>query len=156
MDTEVTMKLPSRHHFISRRKALDLGFLGASVFALGADHSASFANSTASSGASTILINTLRSIGKEVCIAAADKLEAEEASKSPVSLHLRNAGLHVSDAEALAQALIGFSSDNRQKLQSFSVSYNPFLGDHGASALARSLPQTVSEIGFVDCDKIHQ
>ena len=37
-------------------------------------------------------------------------------------------------------------------LRSFSVSYNPLLGDRGDAALARSLPQTVSEIGFVGCE----
>lgn len=147
----MTKRHISNHHVVSRRKVLDLGFLGASAFALGAIQSASFANGTASSGACAILIKTLRSTGKEVCILAADKLEAEAASGAPVSLHLRNAGLQVADAEALATAFTGYSSDNSQRIWSFSVSYNPLLGDQGAIALARSLPHTVSEIGFVGC-----
>jgi hypothetical protein len=149
---EVTKKRPTTHQSISRRKAIELGLLGASFFAMGAIQSPLFANASSSAGASNNLISALRSTGKEVCIAAANKLETAQASNLPFSLHLRNAGLNVSDAEILAKALIGLSLGNGQILRSFSVSYNPLIGDEGATALAQSLPQTVSEIGFVGRD----
>jgi hypothetical protein len=151
-DAEVTKKLTSSYPIISRRKVFELGFLGASVFAMGAVQSPPFATASSSARASNNLINTLRSIGKEVCITAAEKLEAAQVLNPPFSLNLRNAGLHVSDAEVLAKALMRFSSGHGQMLRSFSVSYNPLLGDKGTTALAQSLPQTVSEIGFVGCE----
>ncbi len=137
---------------ISRRKVLEIGLAAAGIFAMGAVQSPSFANASSSAGTSGNLINTLRSIGKEVCITAAEKLQAAPASSSSFSLHLRGAGLDVPDAEVLAKALKSLSSGHRRMLRSFSVSYNPLLGDRGAAALARSLPQTVSEIGFVGCE----
>lgn len=148
---EVTKKLSSSDQFVSRREIFGIGFVGTAVIALGAVQSPSFANASSSARASNILINALRKIGKDACIRAAYKLETAQASNSPFSLHLRDAGLDVSDAEVLAKALMEFSSGNGQMLQSFSVSYNPLLGDKGATALARSLPQTVSELGFVGC-----
>ena len=148
---KVNMKRPFRHQTVCRRKVLEIGLLGAGVLAMGAAQLPSFANATSSAGESNILIDALRLIGKDVCIAAADKLESAQTADSPFSLHLRNAELHVSDAEILAKALLKFSSDSGQMLRSFSVSYNPMLGDQGTVVLAQSLPQTVSEIGFVGC-----
>jgi hypothetical protein len=146
------MKRPLIHQIVCRRKVLETGLLGAGVLALGAAQLPSFANATSSAGESNILIDALRSIGKDVCIAAADKLESAQTADPTFSLHLLNAELHVSDAEILAKALMKFSSDNGQMLRSFSVSYNPMLGDKGTIVLAQSLPQTVSEIGFVGCE----
>ena len=36
-------------------------------------------------------------------------------------------------------------------LQSFSMSYNPHLGDEGVLLLVKTLPATVTEIGLVQC-----
>lgn len=145
----MTEKRLSGRQIISRRGILNLG---ATAFALGAVQSPAFANAPSTSGASDILISALRSIGTDVCNAAARNLEAAQASNAPFSLHLRNAGLNVSDAEVLARALLRYPSENDRMLQSFSVSYNPLLGDHGAAVLAQSLPQSVREVGFVGCN----
>ncbi len=146
------MKQPVGHQTVRRRKLLEIALLGAGVLAMGAAQLPSFANATSSAGDSSILIDALRSIGKDVCIAAADKLESAQTADEPFSLHLRNAELQASDAEILAKALVKLSSDNGQMLRSFSVSYNPLLGDKGTEVLVQSLPQTVSEIGFVGCE----
>lgn len=97
------------------------------------------------------LIDALRSTGKDVCIAAALELEATEGAKPEISIHLRNAGLDVFDARILASALSMFPHQGGQRIRSFSVSYNPLLGDDGTVALAKSLPVNISEIGFVGC-----
>lgn len=148
----MTEKPPPELQIVSRRRVLEIGLLGASLFALEAVQSRAFANASSTSGASDILISALRAIGTDVCNAAARNLEAAEGSNAPFSLHLRNAGLTVSDAEVLAKALLRYPLENGRVLRSFSVSYNPLLGDHGAAALAESLPQSVSEVGFVGCD----
>lgn len=150
-DTKVKKKPTSGRQIISRRRVCEYGILGASAFALRAVELPAFANTPSTSGEFSILINALRSIRTQACNAAANNLEAAQTSNAPFSLHLRNAGLRVSDAEVLAVALTRYSSLNGRVLQSFSVSYNPLLGDNGTAVLAKSLPQTVSEIGFVGC-----
>ena len=96
-------------------------------------------------------LEALRSIGKEVCRAAANQLQAAGVKEKEISLHLRSAGLGVADARILGEALRGLPQQGGQRLRSFSVSYNPLLGDRGAAILAGSLPLDVSEIGFVGC-----
>jgi hypothetical protein len=150
-DAKVTKKLTSRRQIISRRRVFEIGILGAGAFALRAVQFPAFANTASTSGASSILINALLSIGTQTCNTAAKNLAAAQTSNLPFSLHLRNAGLRVSDAEVLAMALTRYSSVNGRMLQSLSVSYNPLLGDNGTKVLAKSLPQTVSEVGFVGC-----
>ena len=122
------------------------------MLAFGVAHSPTHAYATSSVGATGTLINALRAIGKDACIKAATKMEVAQAAQMPFSLHLRNAGLNVSDAEILANALMALPTDDQVKFRSFSVSYNPMLGDEGTVALSQALPRTVSEIGFVGCD----
>ena len=99
------------------------------------------------------LINTLRGMEKQVCDTAAKSLEDSLASGSTVKLHLRSAGLDMSDAMKLAGALKNLSAvPDSTPISSFSVSYNHALGDVGTVALAKSLPLSVGEIGFVDCN----
>jgi hypothetical protein len=99
------------------------------------------------------LIRTLRSMEKKVCDAAAQKMETSLASNSALSLHLRSAGLDLSDAMNLAEALrILSDAPDSARLSSFSVSYNRELGDSGTVALAQALPHTVRDIGFVGRD----
>lgn len=155
----MTMKQSLIHQRVCRRKVLEVGLLGAGVLAMGANQLTSSANATTITApnatsvtrSNSILIDALRSIGKEVCLDAAEKLEAAQNAAGPFSLHLRSAQLDVSDAEILAKALAVFAPDNGNVLRSFSVSYNPMLGDKGAKVLAQSLPQSVDEIGFVGC-----
>lgn len=99
------------------------------------------------------VISTLRDMEKKVCDAAAQKMETSLAGNSALSLHLRNAGLDLSDAKDLAKALRNLSANPESaRLSSFSVSYNRALGDAGTVALAQALPHTVRDIGFVGCN----
>lgn len=148
----MTEKRSPARRILSRRSVLEIGVPGACAFALGARNASAFADTSSTSGTSDILIHALRSIGTEKCLAAADDLEVAPDSGALFSLHLRSAGLKGADAGVLAEALERYSSENGRILQSFSVSYNPFLGDDGAATLARSLPRTIREFGFVGCD----
>lgn len=99
----------------------------------------------------TELANALTSIGKPVCMAAADRLIAMTTITTAIDLHLRNAGLTATDAQALAVALLNCDGIVGPSLRSFSTSFNPDLGDAGAATLARALPRSVTELGLVGC-----
>lgn len=98
------------------------------------------------------LVRRLRSIGSDPCLEAAANFEMGSSDISfRRSLHLRNAGLNVSHARLLAKSLSRLSVHDDQPIRSLSVSYNPLLGDVGALLFARSMPRSISEIGFVGC-----
>lgn len=99
----------------------------------------------------TELINALRSIGKPVCMDAADRLGASTGTKAGFDLHLRSAGLNEADARVLANGLPRSDAGNGLFLRSFSASFNPDLGDAGATALAEEFPETMTELGLVGC-----
>ena len=99
----------------------------------------------------TELIRALRSIGKPVCLDAADKLAASTGTLAGFDLHLRRAGLNVADARVLANGMMHADAGNALFLSSFSASYNPDLGDGGATALAEAFPETMMELGLVGC-----
>lgn len=136
----------------NRREILSLGIAATGTLVT---VGAGLAASTEQMSDSTMiknLINVLRSIGKDVCLSVAAELEATEGLNPTVSLHLRNAGLDLSDAQLLANALFSLSLKKDQPVRSFSVSHNSLIGDSGTVALIESLPLTVSEIGFVGCN----
>lgn len=98
-------------------------------------------------------IATLRGMNNEVCDTAATSMEANLHRKSALNLHLRKARLNTSDALVLASALKRLSQNpDTTPISSFSVSYNRELGDVGTTAIAQSMPRTIQEIGFVDCN----
>jgi hypothetical protein len=97
------------------------------------------------------LSNALRATRKPVCMKIATRLEGLTAASRGFDLHLRSAGLELSDAIAIAAALGEVPVANAPALRSFSVSYNPGIGDAGASALLAALPASVTEIGMVGC-----
>jgi hypothetical protein len=99
----------------------------------------------------TELINALRSIGKPVCLDAADRLEASAGSPAGVDLHLRRAGLNDADAQILASGMLCSNIRGGLFLRSFSASYNPDLGDVGAATFAEAFPETMTELGLVGC-----
>lgn len=99
----------------------------------------------------TKLINALRTIGKPVCLDAADQLVALTGSRAGFDLHLRRAGLNGSDARVLADGMLHGDASNALLLKSFSASYNPDLGNAGAAALAEAFPETMTELGLVGC-----
>ncbi|MGJ8535132.1 MAG: twin-arginine translocation signal domain-containing protein [Alphaproteobacteria bacterium] len=99
----------------------------------------------------SILVRALRATDKDICIAAAARLESLNAMASSFDLHLRSAGLDAADATSIAAAIRGSTADEQLSLRSFSSSYNPGIGELGAVALINSLPPTLSEIGMVGC-----
>ena len=99
----------------------------------------------------SILARALRATDKDICIAAAARLETLSAMASSFDLHLRSAGLDTADATNIAAAIRGSTADEQLSLRSFSSSYNPGIGELGAVALINSLPPTLSEIGMVGC-----
>ncbi len=97
------------------------------------------------------LIHALRSIGKPVCTEVADELAASARTGAGYDLHLRRAGLNPADARILAKGMVQSQIGNGPFLQSFSASYNPYLGDDGAVALVGAFSETMTELGLVDC-----
>lgn len=97
------------------------------------------------------LISALRSINKPVCEKAADDLRPLTNNNSNYDLHLRNADLNYNEIKLIAEAIKIVHVKGGPSLQSFSMSYNPHLGDEGVLLLAKTLPPTVTEIGLVQC-----
>jgi hypothetical protein len=93
----------------------------------------------------------LRAIGGDACIAAAQRIEAGGGGIGAISLHLRRAGLNTADAMVLAQAMSDLTDEEALTLGSLSLSYNPGIGDAGASVVAQALPATITELGLVGC-----
>ncbi len=147
----------TKTHNKSRRQAINSGLAGVASLAIGAAHSQLQASTSHENGANinmeaTDLIKILRAMDREVCDTAALNIEESINFGSDLYLHLRDAGLNTSNALALAEALTKHSTKSRYPLRSFSVSNNPDLSDSSVAALAQSLPQTLHEIGFVDCN----
>lgn len=103
-------------------------------------------------GAISALRTTLRAIGGDVCVGAAQRLGALPDSAATFTLHLRQAGLDGADAGLLATALQSLETRGDPSLDSFSLSYNTGIGDAGAASIAHSLPTTLPELGMVGCD----
>jgi hypothetical protein len=100
--------------------------------------------------AQRLLIDALREIGGEVCLAAAGRLAAS-APNSGITLALRRAGIDACGAQRLAEALTeGEGGQSQSQLTSLSLSYNT-LGDIGTLAIAKALPQSIQALGLVDC-----
>lgn len=96
----------------------------------------------------TELATILRMIGSKKCIEKADMLERET---SPLhTLHLRDLELNASNITSIADCF-NQELENTQYLKSISFSYNRLLGDSGTIALTKHLPDSISEIGLVNC-----
>lgn len=106
---------------------------------------------TSSGNASIKLARALRLIGSEQCVELAQLLEFSTDKEEEISLHLRSAGISRSDVVIIADALLSLTRDEALSLRSFSLSFNPEIGEAGALAIARSLPLTLRELGLVGC-----
>ena len=98
------------------------------------------------------LLAALRATEKKVCLMEADRLEASTQSTYDFNLHLRRARLETPDVSKIAIAMKGLSGAKDYSMRSFSISYNPGVGDAGAIAFIKSFPKSLTEIGMVDCD----
>lgn len=81
---------------------------------------------------------------------AADLLAQDTSGSASVSVHLRRAGITADGAAIIASALGSLSKEERDRLQSFSLSYNE-IGDDGAINSVAALPGTIYELGMVGC-----
>jgi hypothetical protein len=97
------------------------------------------------------LINALRLTDNRVSNKVAETLLSLTKSKSSYDLHLRNAGLNYRQIKSIAEAIRTVHENGGPSLQSFSMSYNSNLGDEGVLILVKNLPQTITEIGLVNC-----
>ena len=91
----------------------------------------------------------LRKIGSKRCLEKAEALEQESSSMS--ALHLRDLELNLSDIQSIITCLKQERDSKHHQLKSISFSYNHLFGDSGAIALTKNLPETISEIGLVNC-----
>jgi hypothetical protein len=97
------------------------------------------------------LTNALRSINKPVCEKVANNLLSLKDNNSTYDLHLRNADLNYNEIKLIAEAIKTVHDKKGPSLHSFSMSYNPHLGNEGVLILVKTLPPTVTEIGLVQC-----
>ena len=80
------------------------------------------------------------------------RLETSLRNDGSISLHARRAGLSAADAMTISDTLQSLTYEQASSLGSFSLSYNPLIGDEGALALAPSLPDTLRELSLVGCE----
>ena len=140
-----------------RRQILRAGLGAASFMTVGLLSFSALARTTASGrtfaeGAAIKLAQALRSIGCDECSESAMRLETSLRNDGSISLHARRAGLSAADAMTISDTLQSLTYEQASSLGSFSLSYNPLIGDEGALALARSLPDTLRELGLVGCE----
>lgn len=95
------------------------------------------------------IASVLRKTGNLDCLNKAKNLEMD--SQEASALNLRNLDLKPADVVLIADILRAAKDDQDDGIQSISFSYNHLLGDRGATAIARSLPLSICEIGLVDC-----
>jgi hypothetical protein len=95
------------------------------------------------------IANILRDKGSVSCLEKAKSLELE--SSKLISLNLRNLGLGAKDIFAIADCIKQGHGSKGVHIHSVSFSYNHLMGNLGSIALARVLPSSIREIGFVDC-----
>jgi hypothetical protein len=144
----------SKRRRMSRRAMMTTTFAGVCGLVTSAAVLSKWAQAAGNGSAEmspTELIKALRSIGKPACLDAADRLAASTGSLAGFDLHLRSAGLNEADARVLANGIMYAENGNALRLKSFSASYNPDLGDAGASALAEAFPASMTELGLVGC-----
>ena len=140
---------------LPRRDILKAGISAtalASVLPLLVESQTAFAGSSQTVTATAGMAKALRSIGGNVCLEAAIRLEGFSDDAERFSLHLRQAGLDQADARRLAAALSAFEPQKISAITSFSVSFNPDIGDAGAKVIANALPTKLPELGLVGCD----
>ena len=147
-DTQFRRRRTSRRTMMITALA---GGCGLVATATGFSKTAQAAGNESAEMTPTELIDALRTIGKPVCLAAADRLAASTGSRAGFDLHLRRAGLNEADARVLANGMLHGDAGNALFLKSFSASYNPDLGNAGVAALAEAFPETMTELGLVGC-----
>lgn len=91
----------------------------------------------------------LRKKGTRKTLEKAETIEGQ--LKLSHALHLRDLELNANEVLAIAKCLNQVEETIDPILNSISFSYNPLLGDVGSTALATHLPDTIGEVGLVNC-----
>lgn len=82
------------------------------------------------------------------CIKKAKELQSVTGQSG--SMAFRNLGLKPHEIVAIAD-ILAQEKDHVGFIASISFSYNHLMGDDGAATLVKSLPQSILEIGLVNC-----
>jgi hypothetical protein len=98
------------------------------------------------------LINALMQINRPVTRLLANRLDDSLSASNSYNLHLRSASLTTDDAQLIAKALRRMHKSQNLRLMSFSMSYNPDIGDLGVGELLNALPDNTTELGLVGCE----
>jgi hypothetical protein len=97
------------------------------------------------------LAQTLRKIGNKKCLDKASQLLESRHNNDDLYFHLRSFNLDNNGAQLIANTLRALKEDQLSRLVSFSLSYNPLVGDVSIVELSKALPSSIQEIGFVGC-----
>lgn len=95
------------------------------------------------------LISALRSTNNSVGNKAVEDLLSMNGDRTSYDLHLRRADFDQYEVKSIAEAIKTVHENGGPSLRSFSMSYNPNLGDEGVLVLVENLPKTITEIGLV-------
>ncbi|MFT4678402.1 MAG: hypothetical protein ACI84C_002846 [Flavobacteriales bacterium] len=87
--------------------------------------------------------------GSSECLKKLESLEKEISLNG--LLNLRKLDLEENELVSIANILEQEKGSSNSQLKSISLSYNPLVGNVGASLLLKSLPSSVREIGLVGC-----
>ena len=91
------------------------------------------------------IASTLRNIATPKCITEAIRIESLPTLKR--RFHFRDLGLTADHVETILDIL---DEGHDYEINSISFSHN-LIGDEGAEIIAHRLPNTIEEIGLVDC-----
>lgn len=95
------------------------------------------------------IARVLRKKGTLQCILKSETLENNLSELS--TLNLRNLSLEENDIVDITNILEPKKGNNTICVKSISFSFNPLIGDVGATLIANKIPASIDEIGLVDC-----
>jgi hypothetical protein len=98
------------------------------------------------------LFDVLMQINRPVTRLVANRLDHRLSASNSYNLHLRSASLTTDDAHLIANALRRMHKNQHLRLMSFSMSYNPDIGDLGIGEVLNALPDDTTELGLVGCE----
>jgi hypothetical protein len=98
------------------------------------------------------LVDVLMQINNPVTKRVAGLLDYRLSKSNSYNLHLRGASLNTADAGLIAEALSKIHDNQHFKLMSFSMSYNPDIGNLGVGKILNALPDNTTELGLVGCN----
>jgi len=98
------------------------------------------------------LVDALMQVDTHVTRLVAHRLDKRLSASNDFNLHLRSASLNTDDARLIATALRRIHKNQHLRLMSFSMSYNPDIGNLGIGEILNALPNDITELGLVGCE----